>query len=69
MTLSPDPTAFDRAVHSISALAFGLAGSWAARWFAVAFHVGRLLLDEPDDADLKRRRDRALAQHAGEKAP
>jgi WD40 repeat protein len=36
------------------------------RWFAVAFHVGRLLLDDPDNADLKRRRDDALTRH---KAP
>ena len=33
------------------------------QWFAVAFHVGRLLLDAPDDAGLKRRRDEALRKH------
>ena len=32
--------------------------------FALAFHVGRLLLDAPDDAVLKRRRDQALKDHA-----
>ena len=30
------------------------------RWFAAAFHLGRLLLDDPDNADLKKRRDAAL---------
>jgi len=35
------------------------------RWFAVAFHLGRLLLDDPDNADLKRRRDDALNKHQG----
>jgi eukaryotic-like serine/threonine-protein kinase len=34
------------------------------QWFAVAFHVGRLLLDDPDNADLKKRSEDAL-QHAG----
>ncbi len=34
------------------------------QWFALAFHLGRLLLDTPDDADLKRRRDEALRRHA-----
>ncbi len=29
-------------------------------WFAAAFHLGRLLGDQPDDADLIRRRDAAL---------
>jgi WD40 repeat protein len=29
-------------------------------WFAFAFHVGRLLLDDPGNADLQRRRDEAL---------
>jgi len=36
------------------------------KWFAVAFHVGRLLLDDPDNADLKKRRDEALGKHAGQ---
>ncbi len=35
------------------------------QWFAVAFHLGRLLLDEPDDVDLKRRREEALRNHVG----
>jgi WD40 repeat protein len=39
------------------------------QWFAAAFHLGRLLLDQPDDADLKRRRAQALANHAAENAP
>ncbi len=34
------------------------------QWFAVAFHLQRLLLDAPNDADLKQRRDEALRQHA-----
>jgi hypothetical protein len=34
------------------------------QWFAVAFHVGRLLLDDPDSADLKKRREEALQKHA-----
>ena len=33
------------------------------KWFAVAFHVGRLLLDTPQDAGLARRRG-GFAQHA-----
>jgi WD40 repeat protein/tRNA A-37 threonylcarbamoyl transferase component Bud32 len=33
-------------------------------WFAAAFHLGRLLLDSPDDADLKRRHELALKNHA-----
>jgi hypothetical protein len=33
------------------------------QWFAVAFHVGRLLLDTPNDGNLKRRRDDALRRH------
>jgi hypothetical protein len=33
--------------------------------FAAAFHLGRLLLDDPGNADLKRRRDLALKRHAG----
>jgi WD40 repeat protein len=33
-------------------------------WFAVAFHVGRLLLDDPDNAELKNRREEALRKHA-----
>jgi len=39
------------------------------KWFAVAFHVGRLLLDDPDNADLKKRRDDALAKHAAKPGP
>jgi hypothetical protein len=35
------------------------------QWFALAFHVGRLLLDDPDNANLKTRRDEALQKHAG----
>jgi len=35
------------------------------QWFAVAFHLGRLLLDAPEDAGLKKRRADALARHAG----
>ena len=34
------------------------------QWFAAAFHLGRLLLDSPDDADLKHRREQALKSHA-----
>jgi hypothetical protein len=34
------------------------------QWFAATFHVGRLLLDAPDDVELKRRRDEALRHHA-----
>jgi WD40 repeat protein/tRNA A-37 threonylcarbamoyl transferase component Bud32 len=34
------------------------------QWFAVAFHLGRLLLDDPDNADLKQRREQALQKHA-----
>src|SRR5439155_89442 len=34
------------------------------RWFAAAFHLGRLLLDSPGDAGLKRRHEQALKGHA-----
>lgn len=34
------------------------------KWFAVAFHLGRLLLDDPDNATLKQRRTAALRKHA-----
>ena len=34
------------------------------QWFAAAFHLGRLLFDAPDDADLKRRREQALKGYA-----
>jgi hypothetical protein len=34
------------------------------QWFAVAFHVSRLLLDAPDDARPKQRREEALRHHA-----
>ncbi len=30
------------------------------QWFAVAFHLGRLLLDDPDNADLKQRHSAAI---------
>jgi WD40 repeat protein len=33
------------------------------QFFAVAFHLGRLLLDDPDNAELKRRREQALTLH------
>jgi hypothetical protein len=32
--------------------------------FALVFHLGRLLLDNPDDAELKKRREDALKRHA-----
>jgi hypothetical protein len=38
-------------------------------WFAAAFHLGRMLLDQPGDADLLRRRDAALKKHAAAPAP
>ena len=31
--------------------------------FAAAFHVGRLLLDDPENADLKKHREQALQAH------
>jgi hypothetical protein len=31
-------------------------------WFAVVFHLDRLLALDPDNADLRRRRDRARAE-------
>jgi uncharacterized protein with WD repeat len=34
------------------------------QWFAAAFHLGRLLQDQPDDDALKQRRDAALKNHA-----
>jgi WD40 repeat protein len=34
------------------------------QWFAAAFHLGRMLRDQPDDADLIRRRVAALQNHA-----
>lgn len=34
------------------------------QWFAVAFHLGRLLLAAPDNTDLKKRREHALQKHA-----
>jgi hypothetical protein len=37
------------------------------QWFAAAFHLGRLLLDAPDDVDLKRRREQALKALAAAK--
>jgi hypothetical protein len=39
------------------------------QWFAVAFHLGRLLLDSPDDGELKRRRDEALSRHTAVVVP
>jgi Tol biopolymer transport system component len=39
------------------------------RWFAVAFHLGRLLLDAPADAELKRRRNEALRSQAAAVIP
>jgi hypothetical protein len=39
------------------------------QWFAAAFHLGRMLLDQPDDADLRHRRDTALKKHGAAKAP
>jgi hypothetical protein len=39
------------------------------QWFAAAFHLGRLLLDQPDDAELKRRRDQALKNHETDEVP
>jgi WD40 repeat protein len=36
-----------------------------ADWFAAAFHLGRLLKDRPNDADLKCRRDQALLNLRG----
>jgi WD40 repeat protein len=38
-------------------------------WFAAAFHLGRLLLDQPNDAELRRRRDTALKNHSTDPAP
>jgi hypothetical protein len=37
------------------------------QWFAVSFHLSRILLDTPDDADLKRRRDEARQKPAAPK--
>ena len=37
------------------------------RHFAAAFHLGRLLLDDPADAGLKKRREEALKLHAAAK--
>jgi hypothetical protein len=34
------------------------------QYFALAFHLGRLLLDVPGNADLKKRSDDALKRHA-----
>jgi hypothetical protein len=39
------------------------------QWFAASFHLGRLLLDTPDDVELKRRRDEALRRHAAVVVP
>jgi WD40 repeat protein/tRNA A-37 threonylcarbamoyl transferase component Bud32 len=40
-----------------------------SHWFAVAFHLGRLLLEVPDDADLTRRRAAALQRHQAAHPP
>jgi hypothetical protein len=57
----PQPDAADRkAYHTKQA---DLAAK-EQQWFAVAFHVGRLLLDDPDNADMKKRREEALKKHA-----
>jgi hypothetical protein len=34
------------------------------QWFAAAFHLGRLLLDEPNNAQWQQRRQQALKKHA-----
>ncbi|HZT82125.1 MAG TPA: hypothetical protein VFA26_18000 [Gemmataceae bacterium] len=34
------------------------------QWFAAAFHLGRLLLDEPNNAQWQHRRQQALKKHA-----
>jgi len=39
------------------------------RWYAVAFHVGRLLLDDPTNADLGKHRDDARARHTAKPTP
>jgi hypothetical protein len=39
------------------------------QWFAAAFHLGRLLLDDPDNANLKKRRDQAQQAHAPQRNP
>lgn len=57
----PLPDAVERKRHHAVRAA---AAEKEEKWFAVAYHVGRLLLDEPDDADLKHRRDEALRKHA-----
>ncbi|HXG09600.1 MAG TPA: hypothetical protein VNK04_07405, partial [Gemmataceae bacterium] len=36
------------------------------QWFAAAFHLRRLLLDDPNNAELKRRLEQALKKHAGQ---
>jgi hypothetical protein len=40
-----------------------LGGEPEKQWFAAAFHLGRLLLDAPDDPDLNRRAEE-LKKHA-----
>jgi WD40 repeat protein/serine/threonine protein kinase len=35
------------------------------RWFAVSYHIGRLLLDDPKNEDLMKRRESALQQWKG----
>ena len=32
------------------------------RWFAAAFHLGRLLLDEPNNSELRKRREDAMGK-------
>jgi hypothetical protein len=36
----------------------------ANRHFAAAFHLGRLLLDDPDNSELKNRREAAFRKYA-----
>jgi hypothetical protein len=39
------------------------------QWFAAAFHLGRLLLDEPNNAQWQHRRQQALKKHAAQSRP
>ena len=41
----------------------------ASDWFAAAFHLKRLLLAEPANADYRKRLDHAVAEQRGEKGP
>ena len=60
MSAWPFPEAAQRTTYHTEQAA---AAEQKKQWFAVAFHVGRLLLDDPDNADLKKRIEEAL-QHA-----